>query len=181
MNIFVLDRDPIKAAQMMCDAHVVKMIVESCQLLSTNDRMHGKFTDPSGLYKSTHISHPCRMCLVSEYNRAWLICHLSALLAEYTYRFGKVHKSAELHHRYYCSEVFKPKIQDIFARASSFAISYLGNSKWSCCAVSAKEILGLTLFSVFTVLVFSNELAIKESKRSFSNRLFLNQSVDQTR
>ena len=34
MNIFVLDRDPYKAAEMMCDKHVVKMIVESCQMLS---------------------------------------------------------------------------------------------------------------------------------------------------
>lgn len=121
MNIFVLDRNPIKSAHMMCDAHVVKMIVESCQLLSTNDRLHGRFSDPSGLYKSTHVSHPCRICLASEYNRAWLICHLSALLSEYTRRFGKVHKSAELYHRYYYSEVFTPKIQDIFARASSWS------------------------------------------------------------
>lgn len=35
MNIFVLDEQPEIAAQMMCDKHVVKMIVESCQLLST--------------------------------------------------------------------------------------------------------------------------------------------------
>ena len=35
MNIFVLDNDPKIAAQMMCDKHVVKMIVESCQLMST--------------------------------------------------------------------------------------------------------------------------------------------------
>ena len=34
MNIFVLDRDPTKAAHMMCDKHVVKMIIESAQMLS---------------------------------------------------------------------------------------------------------------------------------------------------
>jgi hypothetical protein len=121
MNIFVLDRNPYEAAQMLCDAHVIKMIVESCQLLSTNDRLHGRFADPSGLYKSTHVNHPCRRCLESEYNRAWLLCHLATLLSEYTYRFGKVHKSAELYHRYYYIEVFTPKIQDIFARASSWS------------------------------------------------------------
>ena len=39
MNIFVLDRDPIQAAKYMCDKHVVKMILESCQLLSTAHRV----------------------------------------------------------------------------------------------------------------------------------------------
>jgi histidyl-tRNA synthetase len=39
MNIFVLDEDPAKAARMLCDAHVVKMIVESAQLLSTHERL----------------------------------------------------------------------------------------------------------------------------------------------
>mgnify|MGYP006111384259 CR=1 FL=1 len=34
MNIFCLDKDPVKAAEMMCDKHVVKMIIESCQILS---------------------------------------------------------------------------------------------------------------------------------------------------
>ena len=39
MNIFYLDKDPIKAAQMSCDKHCVKMIVESAQMLSTANRM----------------------------------------------------------------------------------------------------------------------------------------------
>lgn len=123
MNIFVLDRDPTKAAQMMCDAHVVKMIVESCQLLSTHDRLTGRFDDPSGLYRPTHQNHPCRVCLTDGRNRAWLIMHLAALLNEYTYRFGKTHKSIELYHRYYYPTVFTPAIQDVFARPSS-AYSY---------------------------------------------------------
>ena len=39
MNIFYLDRDPKIAAQMMCDKHVVKMILESAQILSTAHRV----------------------------------------------------------------------------------------------------------------------------------------------
>ena len=39
MNIFVLDNDPIKAAEYSCDKHVVKMIVESCQMLSSAHRV----------------------------------------------------------------------------------------------------------------------------------------------
>ena len=45
MNIFVLDKDPVKAAQYQCDKHVVKMIVESAQMLSTAHRLlDGKMT-----------------------------------------------------------------------------------------------------------------------------------------
>ena len=39
MNIFILDKDPVMAAQLQCDKHVVKMIVESAQMLSTAHRM----------------------------------------------------------------------------------------------------------------------------------------------
>lgn len=102
MNIFVLDKSPVKAAQMLCDAHVVKMIVESAQLLSTHDRLTGRFDDPSGLYKPTHVNHPCRKCLDNTFNRAWLICHLDALLSEYYHRYKKMHKTASVYHRYYC-------------------------------------------------------------------------------
>ena len=115
MNIFVLDRDPIKAAQMMCDAHVVKMIVESCQLLSTHDRLTNRFENPSLLYKPTHVNHPCRVCLSNKYNRAWLICHLDALIREYIYRYEKPHKSASLYHEYYYNSVFVPSAQRQFA------------------------------------------------------------------
>lgn len=99
MNIFVLDRNPIKAAEMMCDAHVVKMIVESCQLLSTDDRIRGRNSDVDILYKATHENHPCRKCLSDEWNRMWLICHLNSLLNEYFRRYGRIHKSAYLYSR----------------------------------------------------------------------------------
>ena len=39
MNIFILDKNPHVAAQMLCDKHVPKMIIESAQMLSTVHRM----------------------------------------------------------------------------------------------------------------------------------------------
>jgi hypothetical protein len=39
MNIFYLDKDPIKAAEYSCDKHVVKMILESAQMLCTAHRV----------------------------------------------------------------------------------------------------------------------------------------------
>lgn len=102
MNIFVLDRNPTKAAQMLCDAHVCKMIVESCQLLSTHCRVEGRFiSDTSGLYKATHINHPCRTCLDNVHNELWLIAHVQALLMEYHHRYGRIHKSAEVYSKYW--------------------------------------------------------------------------------
>ena len=92
MNIFVLDRSPQDAARFLCDAHVVKMIVESAQLLSAHDRLNG--TDHG--YKITHENHPCRKSLENPANYRWLCSHLRALLAEYTFRYGKIHSTQVL-------------------------------------------------------------------------------------
>ena len=101
MNIFVLDKNPYISAQMMCDAHVVKMIVESCQLLSTHDRLT-KFIDKDDMrYKITHQHHPCRTCLKNMRNYIWLCSHLEGLLKEYTYRYNKIHSCNELFERYW--------------------------------------------------------------------------------
>ena len=54
MNIFCLDEDPIKAVQMMCDKHIVKMILESAQLMSTAHRELDGDNANENLYKSTH-------------------------------------------------------------------------------------------------------------------------------
>jgi hypothetical protein len=89
MNIFVLDRDPVIAAQMQCDKHVVKMSLESAQMLCTVHRKFGGTTPE--LYKATHSNHPCTLWAglsVSNYN--WLYQHFIALCDEYTFRYGKV-------------------------------------------------------------------------------------------
>ena len=90
MNIFVLHNDPATAAQMMCDKHVVKMILESNQMLSTVARNHGH----NAPYRSTHANHPCTLWAgESQDNWDWLVDHSRALCKEYTERYGKVHKS----------------------------------------------------------------------------------------
>jgi hypothetical protein len=96
VNIFVLDKSPVMAARMLCDAHVVKMIVESCQLLSTHDRITYNLPDYDKRYAVTHVNHPCRVCLSNENNYAWLRLHLCELLCEYTRRYDEVHACAEL-------------------------------------------------------------------------------------
>lgn len=109
MNIFLLDQDPAIAAQMQCDKHVVKMIVESGQMLSTAHRMldgwietapgtnrkrwyHPYFDDV--LYKAVHMNHPCTLWTREGYdNYMWHYEHFKALCQEYTHRYGKVHSA----------------------------------------------------------------------------------------
>jgi hypothetical protein len=92
MNIFVLDKNPTIAAQMSCDKHVVKMILESAQMLCTVAHAQG-FNAP---YKATHKKHPCTIWTgKTKQNWDWLINHGLALCAEYTNRYGKVHKSQQ--------------------------------------------------------------------------------------
>lgn len=94
MNIFFLHFDPELAAQFHCDKHVVKMILESAQLLYTAHHVIGTTGLPLDAYKKTHPNHPCGIWVrESSYNYKWL-CKLGYWLCkEYTYRYGKVHKT----------------------------------------------------------------------------------------
>ena len=114
MNIFILDENPIRAAQLQCDKHIVKMVLESAQMLSTAHRvLDGTLTripSKSGktmvkawilpdsredvLYKAVHVGHPCTVwSMESLANYAWHYEHFQALAIEYEYRYGKQHKS----------------------------------------------------------------------------------------
>lgn len=91
MNIFYLHNIPKICAQMHCDKHVVKMILETCQLLCSAHYMSNSTYVPC--YKLTHKNHPCSIWTrESVSNYKWL-CNLGLeLCKEYTYRYGKIHK-----------------------------------------------------------------------------------------
>ena len=94
MNIFAVHEDPIVAAQMLCDRHVVKMTLETAQMLCTT--LHD-YSIPSIPYKRTHAKHPCTIwAMRNQSNFGWLVNHGLALGAEYTRRYGKTHKSARV-------------------------------------------------------------------------------------
>jgi hypothetical protein len=91
MNIFVLDKNPTKAANMLCDKHVVKMIVETAQMLCTTAHVNGHLSVP---YKATHKNHPCTLWSnESSANWDWLVEHGEAMCTEYTRRYGRTHKT----------------------------------------------------------------------------------------
>lgn len=113
MNIFFIHEDPIKAAKMQCDKHVVKMILESAQMLCTAHRMNDgkkmKVLSKNGrnistwvvsgdsndiLYKSAHPNHPSTIWVRSAAdNYQWLYKHFVSLCKEYTFRYGRHHLS----------------------------------------------------------------------------------------
>lgn len=117
MNIFFLDRDPRLAAEQHCDKHVVKMILESAQLLSTAHRIvDGQSfisTSKSGrkakrwwldssrdsiLYQANHVNHPCSIWVrsnIDHYRYLWDLYYF--LIGEYKYRYdNKYHKCEAL-------------------------------------------------------------------------------------
>lgn len=112
MNIFYLDKDPKTCAEMHCDKHVVKMIIEYAQLMSTahrvldGDQYEGKTANgrriqrwkhpipvmENTLYKASHVKHPSGLWTRDSQNHYnWLYTMWTHLCDEYTYRYGKVH------------------------------------------------------------------------------------------
>lgn len=91
MNIFYLHHDPKLCAQQTCDKHVVKMIVETAQLLSTAHHVLDGETGKQ-IYKKTHANHPSAIwARKADSNYVWLWCLLVSLCKEYTHRYGKIH------------------------------------------------------------------------------------------
>ena len=117
MNLFYLDTKPTTCAKLHCDKHVVKMIIEYAQLMSTAHRMldgveymdktkngrnirrwrlDGAYKEAM-IYKASHINHPTAIWTrQSKGNYEYLYRLFCALCDEYTHRYGKVHKTDEL-------------------------------------------------------------------------------------
>lgn len=114
MNIFYLCTDPTNAARYQCDRHVVKMILETAQLLSTAHRVldGDERADRLGLYKCTHKNHPSAVWVRSSKSAyCWAYDHLRALCKEYEYRYGKTHKTASLLDSFWCLPMSLPEAQ----------------------------------------------------------------------
>lgn len=97
MNIFVLDTNPNMAARYHNDRHVIKMILESAQMLSTaHVFLDGPVTSKARvpwILRPTHINHPCaKWVREASENYVWLYQLMEALLMQYRARFGKIHK-----------------------------------------------------------------------------------------
>ena len=109
MNIFYVHKDPVVAAKMLIDKHVVKMIIESAQMLSTAHRLLDgeQYEDRTKagrrikrwrlkskneeaiIYKASHVKHPSTVwVMTSAYNYLWLYKHMIALNDEFMLRYN---------------------------------------------------------------------------------------------
>lgn len=92
MNIFVSDECPVKSAVALDDKRLVKMVLETAQLLSSAVNL--SYGDKIAPYKTAHKGHPCTLWTKqSQGNFQWLLDHGWALGTEYTRRYEKTHKS----------------------------------------------------------------------------------------
>jgi len=92
MNIFYLDKCPEKAAQLQYNKHVVKMILESAQMLCTAHHVYGNPDDVP--YKQAHLNHPSTVWVrENSLHYDWLYEHFVALQGEYYKRYNKTHLS----------------------------------------------------------------------------------------
>ena len=108
MNIFVTNDCPVQSARNLPDKHIVKMPLETCQMLAIiySDWYYGvgKLYKHDGTpYRTAHgafRSHPCTIwAAANQYNLAWLIMHGLALCNEYTARYDKVHTCQDVIHQ----------------------------------------------------------------------------------
>jgi len=94
MNIFILSFNPKQAAEYHCDKHVVKMILETAQLLYTCHWVLNSEGIPENAYKKCHVNHPCGIWVRESLSNYKWLCELGKYLCEeYTFRYGKIHKT----------------------------------------------------------------------------------------
>jgi hypothetical protein len=95
MNIFFLDYDVIKCARYHCDKHCVKQLLEAAQLLCGAHHVTNSGLDIP--YKLSHKNHPCSIWVRESLSNYLYLCDLGLeLCKEYTYRYGKRHKSQDV-------------------------------------------------------------------------------------
>ena len=96
MNIFVTNNCPKISAEALDNKRVVKMVLETAQLLSTAIFINTHITYDN-LYKPTHIKHPCTIwASLNLSNWDWLFQHFVALCQEYSFRYNRQHASEKI-------------------------------------------------------------------------------------
>ena len=111
MNIFFLDKSDFKSAEYLCDKHVPKMLLESCQMLSTAVHQHKEnipydlplyqhhpvWKNVDNLYKKAYPNHPMtKWVSLNRGNFKWALGNAGFIHLEYFKRYNKHHKSSRI-------------------------------------------------------------------------------------
>lgn len=123
MNVFALHNSPKIAAQMMCDKHIIKMIIETAQILScvldyrykeehkTDDLTPSKQLDLPQ-YPKAHAKHPCTLwAMASTANFDWLRDHLRELCRQYSVRYPNRNGTMKAHSLEWTAMVYDAQAQ----------------------------------------------------------------------
>ena len=131
MNIFVTDRCPVQSARNLPDKHIVKMPLETCQMLAIiySDWYYGvgKLYKQDGTpYRTQHgafRNHPCTQWAAdNEYHLAWLIRHGYALCHEYNLRYNKVHTCLDVIEQ--AERIFHKSFDNLMLSDASSRVAY---------------------------------------------------------
>ena len=112
MNRFIIDKTPEAIAMALCNKHVVKMPLEEAQMLCTAMHIHAPkdWLETANLYRQVHTNHPCTIwARHTSTNYRFALDLFKAMLAEYTYRYDKVHASSRLIDKLEEGEQFIPR------------------------------------------------------------------------
>lgn len=117
MNIFVLSTNPREAAQMLCNKHVGKMLVESAQIICSAMFLLGTKKEDL-LYKPTHVKHPCVLwTAAAPENMKWVHEHALELCKEHTKRYGTVHRTENIVNSIVIDDIFDWRLHNPFVLA----------------------------------------------------------------
>ena len=94
MNIFAVHKCPTESARALPDKLIVKMPLETAQMLSTAHRILSphEYCEIKGIYKPAFVNHPCTIWTRETHeNYRWVLEHFVALCEEYHNRYDKYH------------------------------------------------------------------------------------------
>lgn len=90
MQLFVLAQDPRVCARLHCDKHVVKMCVETTQILYSALEHWGIRDRFERAYRVTHLKHPCVLWTAAAVAHfEWVLALGVELCGEYRRRYAK--------------------------------------------------------------------------------------------
>ena len=140
MNIFILDFDPQRAAEMVFDTHSIGMCKENMQILCTNLRLMGY--EHESMCASTHPQHPSTVwSRTSAHNMAWHVCYAGALFKEYTKRYKKHHQYEAMYNQ--LMPLFDKAMEDMESQGkidmTPFALAMPDDCKLACPVASYRK------------------------------------------
>ena len=119
MQLYVLDKNPSKAVEMLADCHIIKMCLETAQILSSVIE-NNHLTKSENLPKPYNPNHPVIKAIDNQFKINYVLDYNSELHKEYIRRFNKPHAYFKLVKDYFDILKKSTTIKDDFSFARDF-------------------------------------------------------------